>query len=97
MASRPITGAVNTELPQHFPKLFSRDQVACIVTVDKTCVDVFDILHIYLDNLLESEIWSGAKPYFVSSGFSSTVSRYLFSRHLIGIYFQERLRREVPR
>jgi len=33
--------AVNIVLPQHFPKLFSRNPVVCFLDVDKTNADIF--------------------------------------------------------
>jgi len=45
---------VNTVLPRHPPKLFTRNPVIYFPEVDKTCVYVFGMLPGFLENLLES-------------------------------------------
>jgi len=60
----------------------------CFLDVIKTCVNIFGILLGFLQNFLESDIWSvvlrhGRTLYWVSCSFGSTASRHLFSRHLV--------------
>jgi len=51
----------NTVLPQHLPKLFTRNPVVCFLEVNKICVDVFCIFPRFLENLLDSDKYETRK------------------------------------
>jgi len=47
-----VTAISNTVLSQHSPKLFTRKPVVCFLEIDKTRVDVFNILPRFLEKLV---------------------------------------------
>ena len=82
---RPVTGGCqhHSLLPQHSPKLSTRNLIVCFLEVDKTCVNVFGIRPRFLKNLLESEIYV--------CGAMSTIKIALVSFSFRGIFFQGHL------
>jgi len=90
---RPETGDRQHRglLPQHSPKLLTRNPVMCFLEVVKVCVNVFGILPRFLKNLLVSEnlvcivLWPGWTPHWVSSSIGSYISRHSeFPKNIAG-------------